>query len=82
MYDNGDMQVTVTTSEIPREQESNILEGSRPRSIEGLEKSKQSIIPLSKKQQLKKASKKRSRPKPQSKRDKKKGKKKNTNKRH
>ncbi|XP_022848223.1 ribosomal RNA-processing protein 17 [Olea europaea var. sylvestris] len=82
MYDNGDMQVTVTTSEIPREQESNILEGSRPRSIEGLEKSKQSIIHLSKKQQLKKASKKRSRPKPQSKRDKKKGKKKNTNKRH
>ncbi|KAL2475422.1 Nucleolar protein 12 [Abeliophyllum distichum] len=76
MYDNGDMQVTVTTSEISREQENNILEGARPQSVGGLEKSKQSI-PVSKKKQFKKASKKRSRPKPQSKRDKKKGKKKN-----
>ncbi|CAI9783852.1 unnamed protein product [Fraxinus pennsylvanica] len=82
MYDNGDMQVTVTTSEISRDQENNILEGAKPRYIEGHEKSKQNIIPVSKKLQFKKASKKRSRPKPQSKRDKKKGKKKNTSKRH
>ncbi|PIN15489.1 hypothetical protein CDL12_11873 [Handroanthus impetiginosus] len=77
MYDNGDMQVTVTTSEISREEEYPIHrpEVARTQPVEVYEKSKHTI-PVSRKKQLKKVSKKRSRPKPQSKRDKKKGKKK------
>ncbi|KAI3466642.1 hypothetical protein Pfo_023305 [Paulownia fortunei] len=78
MFDNGDVQVTVATSEIAREEEYPIdrSEQGRTQSVEAFEKSKQ-MIPVSRKKQLKKAPKKRSRPKPQSKRDKKKGKTKN-----
>lgn len=78
MYDNGDMRVTVTTSEIFREEEDR---NERPR-LEvpmhsgGSEKQKHNLS-VSKKKPFKKVQKKRSRPKPQSKRDKKKGKKKN-----
>ncbi|KAK4421255.1 hypothetical protein Salat_2076000 [Sesamum alatum] len=79
-YDNGDVQVTVTTSEIAREEEYPIIrpEVGGPQSVELFEKSKQRApVPVAKKKQLKKAPRKRSRAKPQSKRDKRKGKKKN-----
>ncbi|KAL6542861.1 hypothetical protein OROHE_010381 [Orobanche hederae] len=80
IYDNGDVQVTVTTSEIGREEEDPIdrLEKgiSRP-DDEGFEKSNKQKIPVIRKKLLKKVVKKRSRAKPQSKRDKRKGKKKN-----
>ncbi|KAG8365468.1 hypothetical protein BUALT_Bualt18G0107900 [Buddleja alternifolia] len=77
MYDNGDMQVTVTTSEIAREEDYPIVgaEGERPQPVETSEKSKQKI-PVIRKKLINRAPKKRSRPKPQSKRDKRKGKKK------
>ncbi|XP_051134814.1 uncharacterized protein LOC127254008 [Andrographis paniculata] len=80
MYDNGDVQVTVTTREIMPEEGPTQPEPARPQSQTeeaALEKRKQTVIPVSKKKQFKKAPKKRSRVKPQSKRDKKKGKKKN-----
>ncbi|KAL3820582.1 hypothetical protein ACJIZ3_006487 [Penstemon smallii] len=73
-YDNGDVQVLVTTSEIAREEETPI-ERLEPQSVEGFEKAKPKI-PVIKKKPVNNP-KKRSRAKPQSKRDKKKGKKKN-----
>lgn len=78
MYDNGDTQVTVTTSEIVANDEVDHIirpESRRLLPNEGLDK-KNVKIPIIKKP-LKKAQKRRSRAKPQKKRDKKKGKKKN-----
>ncbi|KAK4386626.1 hypothetical protein Sango_2533200 [Sesamum angolense] len=77
-YDNGDVQVTVTTTEIARVEEYpiNRPEVGGPESVEVFDKSKQRA-PVARKKQLKKAPTKRSRAKPQSKRDKRKGKKKN-----
>ncbi|KAL7102936.1 hypothetical protein ACP275_08G149200 [Erythranthe tilingii] len=78
-YDNGDVQVTVVTSEIAREEDEPIDKSEMGRSQtmgEGFEKSKQNI-PVIKKKLLKKAPKQRSRPKQQTKRDKRKGKVKN-----
>ncbi|KAL0321208.1 UNVERIFIED_CONTAM: hypothetical protein Sradi_5382300 [Sesamum radiatum] len=77
-YDKGDMQVTVTTSEIAREEEypTNRPKVGGPESVEMFDKSKQRA-PVARKKPLKKAPKKRSGAKPQSKRDKRKGKKKN-----
>ncbi|KAK2977124.1 hypothetical protein RJ640_017648 [Escallonia rubra] len=77
MYDNGDVKVMVTTSEISHEEEalSAKQQGAVPRLTGGSE-NKKSNVPVSKKKQFKRVARKRSRPKPQSKRDKKKGKKK------
>ncbi|XP_075496000.1 uncharacterized protein LOC142533200 [Primulina tabacum] len=75
MYDNGDMQIMVTTSEIAREVDCPIDTPKMERDPEYMESSDKSRmrIPV-KKKQLKKAPKKRSHPKPRSKREKKKGK--------
>ncbi|KAL3522187.1 hypothetical protein ACH5RR_015021 [Cinchona calisaya] len=78
MYDNGDVQVTVTTNEISREEEYP-SERSLPEALQfvGVPDKKMTRIPVHKKKQFKKVEKKRSHPKPQSKRDKRKGKSKN-----
>lgn len=79
VYDNDDVQVVVTTSEISREDvfPADTSEVGRAVPTQGSEKSKLKA-PVSKKKQLKKAPRKRSHPKPQSKRDKRKGKISNT----
>lgn len=80
-YESGDVRVTVTTSEISREEEEEKVANERsqldaaPNHL--VEKQKQNNVPVTKKKQFKKVAKKRSHPKPQSKRDKRKGKKKN-----
>ncbi|GFP97379.1 hypothetical protein PHJA_001882000 [Phtheirospermum japonicum] len=76
MYDNGDMQVTVTTSEIAREEEEPIdmPEDGETEGVEASEKSKKKIPVVRKKKLIKRVQKKRPRPKQQSKRDKRKGK--------
>lgn len=75
MYDNGDMQIVVTTSEIAGEVDYPIDMSKMERGPEHLESSDKSRkrIPVKKKQLIKKATKKRSYPKPLSKREKKKG---------
>lgn len=75
MYDNGDVKVMVTTSEISREEElpSEKPEAVVPRLIGG-SKDKQRNIPVIKKKAFKRVEKRRSRPKLQTKRDKRKGK--------
>ncbi|XP_057796355.1 uncharacterized protein LOC131012420 [Salvia miltiorrhiza] len=77
MYDNDDVQVIVTTSEISRDEvlPADKSEVGRAPSMEGSEMSKQKT-PVIRKKQLKKAPMKRSRPKTQRKRDKRKGNKK------
>ncbi|XP_019169629.1 PREDICTED: ribosomal RNA-processing protein 17 [Ipomoea nil] len=78
MYDNGDVQVTVTTSEISHEQEFPALRP--PPAAPELSReiiSNRGSIPVSKKKPFKKAVKRKSKAKPQNKRDKKKGKVKN-----
>ncbi|KAK6154690.1 hypothetical protein DH2020_008938 [Rehmannia glutinosa] len=77
-YDNGDIEVTVRTSEIAREEEAPIdrPELGETQSGEAFEKNKQKI-PVTRKKLLKKVQKKRARAKPQTKREKRKGKKKN-----
>lgn len=79
VYDNDDVQVVVTTSEISREEvfPAVTAEVGRAVSSQGSEKSKLKA-PVTKKKQLKKAPRKRSHSKPQSKRDKRKGKINNT----
>lgn len=75
MYDNGDVKVTVTTSEISQEEEY-LTERPLPEApqfVGGPEKNKNSV-PVSKKKQFKTVARKRSHPKPQSKRDKRMGK--------
>jgi ribosomal RNA-processing protein 17 len=77
-YDNGDMQVTVTASEISREDidgSSEKTQAAVPRLVEADSTHKLSV---SKKKSFKKVSKRKSRTKPQKKkRDRKKGKAKN-----
>lgn len=75
MYDNGDVQIVVTTSEIAGELDYPIDMPKMERGPQHLESGDKSRtrIPVRKKQ-LKKAPKKRSYPKPRSKREKKKGK--------
>lgn len=77
-YDNDDVQVIVTTSEIAREEAVPVdkSEVGGAVSTEGSEKRK-SKTPVIRKKHLKKAPVKKSHPRPQSKRDKRKGKKKN-----
>nr|GMD02975.1 ribosomal RNA-processing protein 17 [Ipomoea batatas] len=78
MYDNGDVQVTVTTSEICREQEFPALRPPPAAPELSCEiASNRGSIPVTKKKPFKKAVKRKSRAKPQNKRDKKKGKVKN-----
>ncbi|KAK6133392.1 hypothetical protein DH2020_032856 [Rehmannia glutinosa] len=76
-YDNGDIEVTVRTSEIAREEEAPIdrSELGETQSGEAFEKNKQKT-PVTRKKLLKKVQKKRARAKPQTKREKRKGKKK------
>lgn len=78
-YDNGEMQVTVTTSEIAKEEECPIdrSEVVRSQSAKEFETNKQKMPPVKRKKLIKSIQKKRSRPKPQSKRDKRKAKTKN-----
>ncbi|XP_041026155.1 ribosomal RNA-processing protein 17 [Juglans microcarpa x Juglans regia] len=77
-YDNGNMKVTVTTSEISHQQEippiDKTLTAAVPQSTGADRKHN---VPLSKKKTFKRVGKQKSRPKPQNKRDRKKGKKKN-----
>ncbi|XP_016433977.1 uncharacterized protein LOC107760445 [Nicotiana tabacum] len=77
-YDNGDVQVIVTTSEISREED---FPAQVPPIVvlqhDGETKNSKQNIPVIKKKPFKRVAKKRSRPKPQNKRDRKKGKKKN-----
>ncbi|GMY37232.1 ribosomal RNA-processing protein 17-like [Fagus crenata] len=76
-YDDGSMKVTVTTSEISREEEivpSDKTEAAVPRSTGA---DKKHNVPVIKKKAFKRVAKSKSRPKPQNKRDKKKGKKRN-----
>ncbi|KAK6932496.1 Nucleolar protein 12 [Dillenia turbinata] len=71
MYEHGDMQVTVITSEISREEENATGKpAAPPLSVEGAEKKHN--IPVQKKQ-FKKVAKGKSRPKLQKRKDKKKG---------
>ncbi|XP_009761694.1 ribosomal RNA-processing protein 17 [Nicotiana sylvestris] len=77
-YDNGDVQVIVTMSEISREEDFPAQVPPLPvLQHDGETKSHKQNIPVIKKKPFKKVAKKRSRPKPQNKRDRKKGKKKN-----
>ncbi|XP_074331312.1 uncharacterized protein LOC141668357 [Apium graveolens] len=75
MYDNGDVKVMVTTSEINGDEEEfkSEMEKDVPRLTTG-SKEKQHKISVTKKKPLKRVEKRKSRPKPQSKRDKRKGK--------
>lgn len=76
MYDNGDVKVMVTTSEIIGDEEelkSEKMEKDVPRLTTG-SKEKQHKIPVTKKKPFKRVERRKSRPKPQSKRDKRKGK--------
>ncbi|KAL5774587.1 hypothetical protein ACOSP7_012144 [Xanthoceras sorbifolium] len=82
LYDNGNMEVTVTTSEISHEEENlpnETTPATVPRSVAAADKKHN--IPVSQSKSFKKAAKHKSRPKPRSKRDKKKGKKKNQSRR-
>lgn len=73
MYDNGEMKVIVTTSEISREEESDPDEKPEAALPESVGPSKKHKIPVKKTKPLKKAAKRKSRPKLQRKRDKRKG---------
>lgn len=75
MYDNGDVKVMVTTSEINADEEE--LKSEMERDVARLttgSKEKQHKIPVTKKKPFKRVEKRKSRPKPLSKRDKRKGK--------
>ncbi|KAG6778679.1 hypothetical protein POTOM_015022 [Populus tomentosa] len=76
-YDNGDMQVTVTTSEISREDKDSSSEKTQVAAPSLVEANKTHKLSVSKKKSFKKVSKRKSRSKPQKKRDRKKGKTKN-----
>jgi ribosomal RNA-processing protein 17 len=73
-YDNGDMQVTVTTSEISREEEDGHSEKTQVTVPRLNEADKSHKLSVSKKNSFKKVLKHKSRSKPQNKRDRKKGK--------
>ncbi|KAB5560543.1 hypothetical protein DKX38_005500 [Salix brachista] len=76
-YDNGDMHVTVTTTEISREDKDGPSEKTQAAVPRLIEADKTHKLSVSKKKSFKKVSKHQSRSKPQNKRDKKKGKTKN-----
>ncbi|CAI0468389.1 unnamed protein product [Linum tenue] len=76
MYDHGDLKVTVTTSEISREDDDSGTKETMPSTIPRpiVVKKKNQKLPVSKKPSFKKSSKRKTRAKPQSKRDKRKAK--------
>uniref|UniRef100_A0A6N2KXL5 Ribosomal RNA-processing protein 17 n=1 Tax=Salix viminalis TaxID=40686 RepID=A0A6N2KXL5_SALVM len=76
-YDNGDMHVTVTTTEISREDKDGPSEKTQAAVPRLIEADKTHKLSVSKKKSFKKVPKHKSRSKPQNKRDKKKGKTKN-----
>ncbi|GAA0168053.1 hypothetical protein LIER_22860 [Lithospermum erythrorhizon] len=75
MYESGDVQVTVTTSEISHEEENppTMSLPVKPPAVEGVDQKKLKV-PVIEKKQLKKVSKKKPQKRTQSKRDKRKGK--------
>ncbi|KAL0544034.1 hypothetical protein IC582_019145 [Cucumis melo] len=75
-YDNGNVKVTVTTSEVSREGEIDPIDKPQTAIAQLLGKDKKHNLPITKKKLFKKVAKQRSRPKLRSKRDKKKGRKK------
>jgi ribosomal RNA-processing protein 17 len=76
-YDNGNMKVTVTTSEISGEEEILPSDKTQVAVPQLIGADKKHNVPVSKKKAFKRVAKRKSRPKPQNKRDRKKGKKKN-----
>lgn len=76
MYENGEMKVIVTTSEISRDDEGGPREKTQTAEPRSIGADKKHNLAVSKKKSFKKVSKHKSRPKPQNKRDRKKGKKK------
>ncbi|KAB1221899.1 hypothetical protein CJ030_MR2G026715 [Morella rubra] len=77
-YDDGNMKVTVTTSELSHEEEIYTIDNTKEAAVpQSTGADKKHNVPVSKSKAFKRAAKPKSRPKPQSKRDKKKGKKKN-----
>ncbi|KAK9936266.1 hypothetical protein M0R45_013115 [Rubus argutus] len=80
-YENGDIKVTVTTSEISREEEINPVEKTEAIVPETVGANKKNNVPVSKKKPFKKVGKRKSGPKMQKKRDKRKGKEKSTKRR-
>ncbi|GLT49449.1 hypothetical protein SLA2020_230020 [Shorea laevis] len=76
-YDNGNVTVTVTTSEISREEGTFTGEKRHSNMSKLAEASRKHSLPVSKGKSFKKVAKHKTRPKPLKKRDKKKGKKKN-----
>ncbi|CAK7350700.1 unnamed protein product [Dovyalis caffra] len=76
-YDNGEMQVTVTTCEISQQDEDGPSEKTQADVPRLIEADKTHKLSVSKKKSFKKVSKHKSRSKPQNKRDRKKGKTKN-----
>lgn len=80
-YENGDIKVTVTTSEISREEEINPVEKTEASVPETVGANKKNNVAVSKKKPFKKVGKRKSGPKMQKKRDKRKGKEKSTKRR-
>ncbi|XP_044462014.1 ribosomal RNA-processing protein 17 [Mangifera indica] len=79
LYDNGNMKVTVITSEIAGEEE-NIPSGNTPATVlSSIGVNKKHNIPVHKSKSFKKVARHKSQSKPQNKRNKKKGKRKNQN---
>ncbi|CAL1372683.1 unnamed protein product [Linum trigynum] len=76
MYDHGDLKVTVTTSEISREDDDSGPNETTPSAIAKpiIIKKKNQKLPVSKKPSFKRSSKRKTRAKPQTKRDKRKAK--------
>lgn len=75
-YDNGNIKVTVTTSEVSREEEIDPIDKTQTATTQLFAKDKKHNLPITKKKPFKKVARQKSRSKPRSKRDKKKGRKK------
>ncbi|KAL6221174.1 hypothetical protein ACLB2K_008926 [Fragaria x ananassa] len=80
-YDNGDIKVTVTTSEISQEVEIHPVKKTEAVVPETVGANKKNNVPVSKKKPFKKVGKRKSGPKMQKKRDKRKGKEKGSKRR-
>ncbi|XP_023003425.1 ribosomal RNA-processing protein 17 [Cucurbita maxima] len=75
-YDSGNIKVTVTTSEVRREEEIDPIDKPQASTSQLLAKDKKHSLPITKKKPFKKVARKKSRSKSRSKTDKKKGRKK------
>ena len=73
-YDNGDIKVTVTTSELSQEEEIHPVKKTEAVVPETVGANKKNNVPVGKKKPFKKVGKRKSGPKMQKKRDKRKGK--------